>query len=150
MSSSRRPTAETMTMISFHSLSFATDKSWFRHRKKLGLSMKKADFVTGKSWLCHRQSWFRHLSTRMVTVGLRSRHDKLFHELKCYLSEHGFPMVRHHGTVVAVEGDACVVEWFLGLSHGVIQFWDTALIYTAKVARYQCPAYSWNMKKNMY
>lgn len=57
-----------------------------------------------------------------------------------YLCKHGLPVLGDHGALIAVQGDAGVVEGLLGVLEDVVEFSDPSLEDRAEVTGNQCPA----------
>lgn len=57
-----------------------------------------------------------------------------------HLREHGFPVLSHHGALVAVEGDKVTVEGLLRVLQNVEQLSGAPFENAPKVSWNQCPA----------
>lgn len=66
-----------------------------------------------------------------------------------YLGEHGLPVVSYHGSLVAVQGYRCIVEWLFRMFKNIVQVCDTSFKDTAEVSRYKCPANCWNVNQTL-
>jgi len=59
---------------------------------------------------------------------------------RCYLCKHWLPVLGDHGALIAVQGDAGVVEGLLGVLEDEVEVGDPALEHRAEVTGDQRPA----------